>query len=66
MLWQQPSVTLIKNLQLSRERVNAVREYLMMKGISGTRIDVKGYGHSHLVCPSPCDRNRRVEMVITK
>lgn len=55
-----------KNLQLSRERVNAVREYLMVKGISGMRIEVKGYGDTRLVCPSPCERNRRVEMVITK
>ncbi len=56
-----------KNLILSRDRVNAVREYMIRKGISSARISTKGYGDTRLVCkPSPCDKNRRVEMVVTK
>lgn len=56
-----------KNLILSRDRVNAVREYLIRKGISSARIATKGYGDTQLMCkPSPCDKNRRVEMVVTK
>ncbi|MCP1383411.1 OmpA family protein [Runella salmonicolor] len=56
-----------KNLILSRDRVNAVREYLIRKGVSSARIATKGYGDTRLVCkPSPCDKNRRVEMVVTK
>ncbi|MDF7816434.1 OmpA family protein [Runella sp. MFBS21] len=56
-----------KNLILSRDRVNAVREYLIKKGIRPIRITTKGYGDTRLVCkPSPCEKNRRVEMVITK
>jgi outer membrane protein OmpA-like peptidoglycan-associated protein len=56
-----------KNLMLSRERVNAVREYLIRKGINSARIATKGYGDTRLVCkPSPCEKNRRVELVVTK
>jgi outer membrane protein OmpA-like peptidoglycan-associated protein len=56
-----------KNLILSRDRVNAVREYLIRKGVSSARIATKGYGDTRLVCkPSPCEKNRRVEMVVTK
>ena len=56
-----------KNLILSRDRVNAVREYLIRKGVSSARIATKGYGDTRLLCkPSPCEKNRRVELVITK
>ncbi|MFN8349515.1 MAG: OmpA family protein [Spirosomataceae bacterium] len=56
-----------KNLILSRDRVNAVREYLIRKGISSARITTRGYGDTRLLCkPSPCDKNRRVELVVTK
>ena len=56
-----------KNLMLSRDRVNAVREHLIRKGIPSARIATKGYGDTRLVCqPSPCEKNRRVELVVTK
>jgi outer membrane protein OmpA-like peptidoglycan-associated protein len=32
------------NLKLSQQRADAVRQYLLAKGISGTRIEAKGFG----------------------
>ena len=56
-----------KNLMLSRDRVNAVREHLIRKGVTSARIATKGYGDTRLLCkPSPCEKNRRVELVVTK
>jgi OOP family OmpA-OmpF porin len=37
------------NLKLSQQRADAVRQYLLGKGISGTRIEAKGFGESRPV-----------------
>ncbi len=56
------------NVELSRNRVNAVKQYLVSQGISAGRIDTVGYGPSR---PIDTNRglkerpeNRRVEMVV--
>ncbi|WP_375445051.1 OmpA family protein [uncultured Fibrella sp.] len=58
-----------KNLELSRNRVQSVRQYLTSKGIEATRVEAVGYGHSRPINSTPGKphpENRRVEMVITK
>lgn len=61
------------NLQLSINRANAVRDYLVSKGINEDRLVIKGYGESRLLnhCKDnvPCTEaehryNRRTEIVI--
>ncbi|HYC84352.1 MAG TPA: OmpA family protein [Chryseosolibacter sp.] len=58
------------NLLLSEKRVEAVKEYLVSKGIRSSRITGKGYGGSRPVAPSDTEvnrqLNRRVEFKITK
>lgn len=57
------------NLELSRNRVFAVKRYLVGKGIAEPRIEAVGYGHSRPINSTrgtPHPENRRVEMVITK
>lgn len=58
------------NLALSKERVDAVKAYLVSKGISGVRITGRGFGGSQPVAPSDTEANRqlnrRVEFKITK
>ncbi|MBO0935341.1 OmpA family protein [Fibrella sp. HMF5335] len=57
------------NLELSRNRVFAVKRYLMSKGIAESRVEAVGYGHSRPINSTrgtPHPENRRVEMVITK
>ncbi len=58
------------NAKLSQDRADAVREYLISKGIEPDRIASKGYGESKPVAPNDTDagrqKNRRVEFVITK
>lgn len=57
-----------KNLLLSQKRADAVKRYLVSKGIAATRLTAKGYGSSRPVAdnstPEGRDRNRRVEMTI--
>ena len=58
-----------KNLELSRNRVQSVKQYLANKGISTARVEAIGYGHSRPINSTPGKphpENRRVEMVITK
>ena len=58
-----------KNLELSRNRVQSVKQYLVSKGISAARVEATGYGHSRPINSTPGKphpENRRVEMVITK
>jgi outer membrane protein OmpA-like peptidoglycan-associated protein len=52
-----------KNLHLSQERADAVRTFLVVHGVPGTRLEAKGYGAEGLALPGqPLDpRNRRVE-----
>jgi outer membrane protein OmpA-like peptidoglycan-associated protein len=58
------------NLLLSEKRVQAVKDYIVKKGIQPTRIKGKGYGGSRPVAPSNSEANRqlnrRVEFKITK
>ena len=54
------------NLKLSQKRAEAVKEYLLEKGIEANRVQAKGYGKENPVAPNDTDegreRNRRVEL----
>ena len=54
------------NLRLSQKRAEAVKMYLVGKGIGGNRIAAKGYGKENPVATNDTDegreRNRRVEL----
>lgn len=56
------------NVELSRNRVNEVKRYLVAKGVSSNRIDTVGYGPSRPINTNKSlkerPENRRVEMVI--
>lgn len=56
------------NYKLSLDRANAVREYLISKGIEGSRISAVGYGKRQPLVPEKTEEaramNRRVEMKI--
>lgn len=58
------------NVELSRNRVNEVKRYLVSKGISAGRIETVGYGPSRPINTNKTlkerPENRRVEMVIVK
>lgn len=58
------------NIALSEERVEAVKEYLVSKGVSGKRIVGKGYGGAKPMVSNYTEENRqlnrRVEFKITK
>lgn len=57
-----------KNLQLSKDRVWACRDYLVKQGIDRDRIDAVGYGDTRPILTKGTDEerrvNRRVEFVI--
>lgn len=57
-------------LQLSQDRVDAVKNYLVKNNVSAERISGKGYGATMPVAPSDTEENsrlnRRVEFKITK
>lgn len=57
-------------LKLSEDRVEAVKTYLVEKGINKSRILGKGYGGLKPIAPNDTNenrqRNRRVEVMITK
>jgi OOP family OmpA-OmpF porin len=56
------------NLSLSQKRADAVREYLLDKGIPSTQIAAKGYGEGQPIADNGTEdgraRNRRVVMFV--
>jgi outer membrane protein OmpA-like peptidoglycan-associated protein len=56
-------------MNLSRERAEVVRKYLVESGIDAERITTKGYGETQPIADNETDRgrqqNRRVEFTIT-
>ena len=54
------------NMELSQRRADAVRDYLMSKGINGSRLVAKGYGKTDPINRSGTEegraQNRRVEL----
>jgi outer membrane protein OmpA-like peptidoglycan-associated protein len=58
------------NLRLSRERADAVRDYLVTKGLDGANLRTVGYGKTRLVRPNAqagaegAELNRRVTFVV--
>jgi OOP family OmpA-OmpF porin len=56
------------NVPLSEKRANAVRDYLVGKGLTAGRIETKGYGSGKPVADNSTaagrSRNRRVEIVL--
>jgi outer membrane protein OmpA-like peptidoglycan-associated protein len=59
-----------RNLELSRRRAEAVKEYLVKKGIAENRVSTKGYGKANPIAPNDTEEgraeNRRVEFVVVK
>lgn len=58
------------NMDLSQQRAEAVRNYLIGKGVAAERLTAKGYGESQPVADNDTDegrfKNRRVELVPQK
>jgi len=59
-----------KNQTLSQDRVNAVRQFIIDKGIDSTRITAIGYGEAKPIASNKTElgkqQNRRVEALITE
>jgi outer membrane protein OmpA-like peptidoglycan-associated protein len=59
-----------RNAQLSQDRANSVRNWLVAAGIEGSRMTAKGYGSSKPLAPNVTAanraRNRRVQFMIEK
>ncbi len=57
------------NLELSRQRAEAVRRYLIEKGIAEDRLTARGFGESRPIAdndsPEGRQKNRRTEFVVT-
>ena len=58
------------NLKLSQDRANAVKAYLVKKGIPDDALDAKGFGDTKPIAPNMTAKgrelNRRVEFTITE
>ncbi len=59
-----------RNRELSQQRAESVRQYLLSKGIAKGRLTAKGYGPDRPIAgndtPEGREANRRVEFVIVK
>ncbi|MEO6287547.1 MAG: OmpA family protein [Dyadobacter sp.] len=59
-----------KNMNLSNERVNVVKKYLVDRSIAPIRITGKGFGSNVPAAPNDTElnrsRNRRVEIIVTE
>lgn len=57
------------NMQLSQQRADAVRTYLIQQGVSPSMLVAKGYGDTMPLAPNNTDegrfRNRRIEFKVT-
>ena len=62
--------SVVKNLQLSKERAAAVKAYLIAKGISADRLSSEGYGVVKPIASNKTEagraQNRRVEILLAK
>ncbi|MBS1521970.1 MAG: OmpA family protein [Bacteroidetes bacterium] len=62
--------TVSHNMQLSIDRANAVKQYLVNAGIDGSHIQTKGYGAKKPIASNKTEkgrqRNRRVEVKLIK
>jgi outer membrane protein OmpA-like peptidoglycan-associated protein len=58
------------NLALSERRANAVRDYMIGKGVFATRLTAKGYGENQPVASNATadgkQKNRRTEFVVVQ
>ena len=58
------------NLRLSQRRAQAVRNYLISKGVRRSRLDAKGYGNSAPIATNDTEdgrgQNRRVQFEIVE
>lgn len=56
------------NMQLSKERAQSVRRYLVSKGVDGARLEFRGYGETKPVASNDTEagraENRRVELEV--
>jgi outer membrane protein OmpA-like peptidoglycan-associated protein len=56
------------NMELSRKRAEAVKAYLMAKGVNGSKLETEGYGYTRPIADNNTaagrQKNRRVEMHI--
>ncbi|MBP6772117.1 MAG: OmpA family protein [Gemmatimonadaceae bacterium] len=65
-----PAGSVAYNLRLSRERADAVRDFLVTKGLDGSLLKTVGYGKTRLVKPGAegdapgAELNRRVTFVV--
>jgi flagellar motor protein MotB len=52
------------NMELSKARADAVRSYLVAKGVDGGSVIAEGFGESKPKDPREKSKNRRVEIVV--